>query len=97
MSLNYKATEISSSLKKKGFEEKTGDHFFYILYVDGKKTKIRTKISHGIKEYGISLLRLVWRQLKLDKRGFQDLVECPMSYEDYVEYLEKNGHLKNSP
>lgn len=93
MSLNYKATDISSSLKKKGFEEKTGDHFFYILYVNGKKTKIRTKISHGIREYGINLLKQVWKQLKLNRRGFQDLIECPMSYEDYVSHLEENGHL----
>lgn len=93
MSLNYKSSDISNALKKKGFEEKTGDHFFYVLYVNGKKTKIRTKISHGVREYGISLLKLIWTQLKLDRKGLQNLIECPMSYEDYVTHLEENGYL----
>jgi len=93
MSINYKATDISKALKKKGFKERTGDHFFYILHINGKKTQIRTKISHDRKEYGISLLKLIWKQLKLNKKGLQNLIDCPMSYEDYVAHLEENGYL----
>ncbi len=92
MSLTYKSKEISKALLKKGFAEKPGDHLYYILYIDGKKTIIKTKVSHSVDEYGIELLKKIWHQLKLSKKGLQALLDCPMSYEDYIANLEDNGH-----
>ena len=41
------AKEIGAGLQKKGFVPRENDHTFYHLIVNGKKTVISTKISHG--------------------------------------------------
>jgi len=41
------ARDIASNLQRKGFVPDEGNHTFYRLFVDGKNTGIRTKISHG--------------------------------------------------
>jgi hypothetical protein len=66
----------------------------YWLCVHGKRTSIRTRISHGAKEYGDSLLGEMARQLKLRRRDFDDLIDCPLTAEGYLGLLAKGGHLK---
>ena len=80
---------IDRALKKKGFEKTSGDHSFYTLEVDGKRTPIFTKLSRGsgYKVYGDSLLGLMARQLKVSKGDLLDLIDCPLSGEMYVEKL----------
>ena len=62
------AREVASALLAKGFLKKENDHSFFTLWVDGKKTIIHTKISHGEKEIGDSLLGTMARQLGLTRR-----------------------------
>jgi hypothetical protein len=38
---------------------------YFWLVVDGKKTAIRTRFSHGAREYGDALLGAVANQMKL--------------------------------
>ncbi|MHB8566714.1 MAG: hypothetical protein ACYC9U_06400 [Nitrososphaerales archaeon] len=79
------------SLKKKGFELSQGDHRFFVLYVNGKKTSVWTKVSHSGKEINDNLIHAMSAQLRLDKKQFLDLIECPLSKEDYVHELTKQG------
>lgn len=89
-----KSKEILNGLKSKGFQQSNTDHKKLILFVNGQKTSIRTKVSHGKKEYGDQLLALVKRQLKLDSsHQLLELIDCPMSTKEYVEYLELNNHI----
>ncbi|MHB1868150.1 MAG: hypothetical protein ACYCPP_04310 [Nitrososphaerales archaeon] len=88
-----KTRDISESLSKKGFEVSQGDHRFFVLHVGGKKTSIWTKVSHGGKEVGDSLIHMMSAQLRLDKKQFLDLVDCPMTREAYLEELKKQGFL----
>ena len=81
------AKQISKSLKKKGFVESEGDHTFYTLYVDGIKTRVRTKLSHGETEIGDTLISLMQKQTFLSKKDFLRLIECPMSKEEYINKL----------
>lgn len=90
---------ISSLTTNKGFreEEKRG-HKQLRLYVEGRKTSISTPISRGsqYKEYGVDLLKWMSRGLRLSKTSqLIDLIECPMSYEQYVSWLrnDKGLHL----
>lgn len=87
-----KTRELKQGLKNKGFKESNRDHKFYILYIDGKKTHVKTKISHGAKEYDDGLLNGMKQQVRLDtKQQFLNLVDCPMTKEEYVKLLiEKN-------
>lgn len=68
-------------------------HKMLWFHVDGKKTAIRTRISHGGKDYTDPLLSEMSKQVKLPRKKFADLIECPMSLEDYVGHLRETGVL----
>ena len=61
-----KTDKIKSSLVKKGFSAENGDHKYYTLYCNGKKTHIFTKVSHGKPEVGEPLLGMMARQVRLN-------------------------------
>ena len=87
-----KAREVISGLKKKGFLQSEGDHTYFILYVNEKKTSIRTKVRHGRGEVDDYLLHMMALQAKLEKRQFMDLINCPLSATDYLKILEAQGY-----
>lgn len=87
------AKNVAAGLRVKGFQPHDGDHHFYRLFVNGKNTGIRTKISHGEKEIGDNLLAQMAKQTKLVKKDFLDLVDCPLSEAKYLEKLREGGHL----
>jgi hypothetical protein len=87
------AREISSALERKGFERRESKDAYFHLWVDGKKTPIYTKMSQGEREIHDGLLGAMARQLRLRKAQFDDLVECPLSKEDYVGILREEGHI----
>lgn len=88
-----KTRDIESALLRKGFRPDNKDHEYLWLFVGGKKTSIKTKLSYGIREYGDDLLAQVKKQLRLTKPQLMDLVECPMSEAAYVDILKKNGQI----
>jgi predicted RNA binding protein YcfA (HicA-like mRNA interferase family) len=87
------AKEVAANLKRKGFTPNEGDHTFYRLFVDGKNTGIRTKISQGEKEIHDGLLGQMAKQTRLVKKEFLELVDCPMTLERYVELLRERDYL----
>jgi hypothetical protein len=88
---SFKGSEISRSLKRKGFQEGNGDHVFLYLMVDGKRTPVRTKVSHGRKEYRGALWACLKQQLKLENEQLDQLIRCQLSHEDYVGILRADG------
>jgi len=93
--LKIKTRKIDSALKEKGFMAKERDHTFYFLVINGKQTKIHTKLSHGSKEYGDQLLSVMRKQLGLDNVvELKDLINCPMSEDQYVELLIKRKKIE---
>jgi len=90
-----KTSKIAASLLKKGFVQKETHHSYYLLFVNGKKTSIRTRLSHGSSEYGPNLLSQVKKQLGLKTmEELDDFINCPMSGEAYVELLLDRKVLK---
>jgi hypothetical protein len=89
-----KAREIKAGLVKKGFKTTQRDHTYLFLYVGDRKSRIHTKISHGIKEYGDNLLSLVARELKISPKQLDDLLDCPLSYESYLSVLKERKALE---
>jgi hypothetical protein len=85
--------DIEASLQRKGFHKMQGDHHYFHLYVNGKKTAIFTKTSHGIKEYGGQLLKSMAWQLRLSTAELYRLVDCPMSEEEYISLLREKGEI----
>ena len=86
---------IIKSLCAKGFElDNSGDHIRLHFVYKGKKYPIGTKISHGSKYRQIgddNLIGQMARQVKLTKSLFENLVECNLSFEGYVENLKSQG------
>jgi hypothetical protein len=92
--VSIKTRKISSSLKSKGFEPTESDHTFYWFYLEGLRTHIKTKISHGTNEYGDHLLSAMRKQLKLKSAlELKELINCPMSQERYIELLKERDEL----
>lgn len=89
------AEDIRSGLLAKGFREKKGGDHHRLVYYDGERqTPIRTKISHGNKDYGDNLLKLVQKQVCLPKKSdLLNLVDCPMDERTYRAVLVRQGVL----
>ena len=85
-----KTREIARDLERKGFIKSKRDHTFFLLYVENKKTSIFTKISHGKKEYDSYLLGRMAKNLRISNSQFIDLLDCPLSREEYVNILVRN-------
>jgi predicted RNA binding protein YcfA (HicA-like mRNA interferase family) len=87
--------KIIKSLLKKGFEETSSTHHRMFFHKhQGKETGAKTFISHtpGLKAYNDSLLAKMKGQLKLNSKSeLADLLNCPMSGEDYISKLKENG------
>lgn len=88
-----KTRKIDSALISKGFvKNEKKKHIFYFLYIDGKKTQIRTKLSHGSNEYNDSLLSAIRKQLKFNnKEELEEFIECTKSLEQYIKRLESKS------
>ena len=85
------ARDVITGLVRKGFQKKENDHTFLHLFVNGLKTPIYTKVSHGEKQIGDKLLGAMARQVRLTRRQFLDLIECPLSETAYVDLLRNKG------
>jgi len=63
-----------------------------LLYeeLDGRRTDIRTRVSHqsGGGDIGDNLLSAMARQVRLSRRDFEQLVDCPLSREAYEAKLD---------
>lgn len=93
-----KSKDIAGPLLKKGFIEKSGGshHAQYYLHVAGKKTHIKTYLSHGkgSKEYGTAIMKQIKKQLCFTAdEDAERFFDCPMSGEQYVALLGKQGDL----
>jgi hypothetical protein len=88
--------KIRSGLLKKGFIEGGGDHDFYYLEIDNKKSSIFTKLSRGknYKVYSDDLVGSMCGQLGITKKELKALIECPLSYSKYIEILKERGKIR---
>ena len=96
--MNLERAKVEQNLPKKGFqEERDGDHVFFLFFHGGKKTHIRTKVSHGskYKTLGDDLVSKMAKQCKLTAKDFRSLAECTLSHTEYVSILVGSGELES--
>lgn len=91
-----KTRDVSTNLCKKGFRKKENDHTKFHPYIDGKRTGIYTKISHGETEIHEPLIRSMARELRLNKEQFLGLVDCSIDGDQYISILKENGDLPHT-
>ena len=86
---SLKTRDIRTALVNKGFsEDRSGDHIWLNYTPDGKKTRIRTKISHGKDNIGDPLISAMSKQTKLGKNEFIELVTCSLSGKSYYDKVK---------
>lgn len=83
--------DIRANLTKKGFtEDSSGDHIWLNYRLpDGRKTVIRTKVSHGKPSIGDDLISKMSRQVHLSKKDFMKLVNCTLSADEYYDTIQE--------
>ena len=88
--------ELASAFQRKGFRPREAEHTWYYLYIAGKRTPIRTKLSHGTqyRQYGPTLLGKVADQLHLTAAELADFVDCPLTYDSYIGLMRIRGQLR---
>lgn len=85
-----KTRDIKNSLTKKGFEENSArDHRYFFYKHNGKRTIIKTKMSHGKSEIGNPLISKMARDVKLSKDEFIRLINCTLSGSEYYEIIKR--------
>ena len=92
--MQRKQRDIESALEQKGFTRVEGDHSWFIYYaLDGKKTPIKTKTSHGPggTSIGDPLLSAMAKQCSLTKKRFLELVDCSLDREGFEATVKKQG------
>ena len=90
----YEWQEVRKGLLKKGFKEEQSHHIFLVFHHNEKATTVRTRVSHGTGDIPKGVLSEMKKQLRLDtQKELKDLVDCPLSYEDYVRILAKKGYI----
>jgi len=67
-----------------GFLPVLGHHYRFILYVNGKKTHIKTRFSHGARA---KVHKQSLNQLSIDENFFRGIIDCLKSLEDYIKIL----------
>ena len=89
--------DVRRVLLKKGFSlEPGGDHEYFYVYRDGKKTAVNTKISRGSKkDIPDGLLKTMMRQIRLERNDFERYFNCTMSGEEYIKYLIDHNYIDN--
>lgn len=88
-------TSVERALAQKGFDRtEGGKHRVYRLLVDGLETGVATVVSRGAqKTLGNPLVGAIARELHLTGPEFRQLVDCPLSHDDYVGILRGKGIL----
>ena len=61
----------------------------YWLVVDGKRSAIRTRISHGEREANDSLQHLIAKEMKLSSSQFTAFVKCTIDGPRYAELVSQ--------
>jgi hypothetical protein len=86
-----KAREVLGGLKRKGLVEEREGHHVFLIYetTSGLRTDVRTRLSHqsGGGDITDPLLGAMARQVKLSRRDFDQLIDCPLSRQEYESRL----------
>ncbi len=91
-----KSKDLQKVLSKKGFVfyPEKDHHQFYYLEIDGIKQNVYTYFSHGLNEYGSSLMSKLKKQLKFEETNkAEDFFDCPLTKEQYIQMLIDNGSI----
>ena len=94
--MSLERREIERSLLKKGFKLKERDHHYFTYFtINGEKTSVWTKTSHGTSSATLSdsLVNSMARQCGLSNSQFKQLVACPLLQPELETILIETGRI----
>lgn len=91
---SIKARTVRRGLTSKGFDEVNRGDIFYHFIVNGRKSGIHTMMSHGETYCGTKYLMTMAPQLGLRRDELVQLVECPLSRDEYEKLPRERGKLE---
>lgn len=92
--MTKKVRDIRAALLRKGFQEEPDAHHVYFwFYFEGKRSTIKTYVSHGATDIGAPLISMMGKQTRIGKDGFLRLVDCSMDEVAYTKILIEKGEL----
>ena len=90
----YSTRDFIGALLRKGFRQDQTHRRMFWFYVDGKKTSVRARTSHGELEFGESMLGVRGKQIGLTKRQALDFIRCPLGKAELQELLIASGRVR---
>lgn len=88
-----KKREAGKIFKKLNLRVRSTGHYYGWLVVNGKKI-LRVHYSHGKGDISEKIKNKIRGQLKLSQKNFKELLDCPLTYEDYIKLLKRKGFIK---
>jgi hypothetical protein len=88
-----KVKDIEKIFKKLDLKLRSTGHNYGWLIVKENKI-LRVHYSHGKGDIPDKIIQKIRGQLKLSKRDFKDLIDCPLSYDDYIAILQEKGIIR---
>ena len=87
-----KTYEIEKIFKKLDLEVRSTTHKYGWLVVNNRKI-LRVHYSHGRGDIPEKIANKIRGQLKLSQKDLRDLIDCPLTYGDYINILKRKGIL----
>jgi len=85
--------KLTSAFTRKGFEEEQTHHRMFYFMVQGKRTSIRTRLSHGEKRVDDWLLSQIARQVHLSRKCLREFIDCDITQEAYLRMMIDGGYV----
>lgn len=88
--MQIKKAEIGKIFEKLKLDVRSTKHRYGWFTFEGKKV-LRLYYSHGKGNIPGRVSDKIRSQLKLSQKDFRDLIDCPLSLEDYTGILKNKG------
>ncbi|WP_088318833.1 hypothetical protein [Kineosporia sp. R_H_3] len=86
-----KVADVQAALTSKGMTADESSHHKMLRLEVAGTTKVVTRISHGMKEIDEHLGALMAKQCFLHLKEFWDLVDCPLSAEQWTAKIQERS------
>jgi len=93
--MQVKKAEVERVFDKLELNVRSTKHRYGWFCHAGKKI-LRVHLSHGRGDLPGRVTDKVRSQLKLSENDFRELIECPLSLQDYVTILKNKGLIEGS-
>ena len=85
-----KINEMEKIFRKLDLKVRSTGHNYGWLIVNGRKI-LRVHYSHGKGDIPSVVVNKIRGQLKLSQKDFVELINCPLTHEDYLNILKQKG------